>query len=204
MMAGSEKITTRILSEAQEQAREIIETARQQADVSFERALGDARENAKSIMERAKRDAAENENRIMAVADLSLRKALLSAKQEVLGEAFSQAVQAFVDMDDARFRELYTELLLGVIDNGNEGIAPAKADAGRIDETFVQDLNTALVKKGLPGQVTMLPARADIAGGAVVVRGEMEIDLSVKSILQSVRERNEGEVAAMLFAFLEE
>lgn len=203
-MAGSEKITTRILSEAQEQAREIIETARQQADVSFERALGDARENAKSIMERAKRDAAENENRIMAVADLSLRKALLSAKQEVLGEAFSQAVQAFVDMDDARFRELYTELLLGVIDNGNEGIAPAKADAGRIDETFVQDLNTALVKKGLPGQVTMLPARADIAGGAVVVRGEMEIDLSVKSILQSVRERNEGEVAAMLFAFLEE
>jgi len=202
-MAGSEKITERIFSEAKAQAQEITEAARQQAEAAKERAVSDANAMANQILEKARQDAEEGKSRAMAVADLTLRKELLSQKHNVVNEAFAKAKEAFSALSDEEFASAYVKLVLEAVQKGEEGIAPSVVDAHRLGEGFVKRINEALQSKGLPHSVKLLPAREDVKGGCVVISGDMEIDFSVDSVLQTVRERCEGEVAAKLFAFME-
>lgn len=202
MMTGTEKISGRILDQAQAQAREIIENARGQADAAYARAQAQAQEQAAQIVANAQREARENAARAMAAAESTLRKEMLRAKRGVIDETFIAAERALSALDDKRFTTLYHALVMKALTKGEEGIAPAAADAHRLGAAFVDGVNTALKQRGTAA-VKALPPREAIAGGLVVVDGDMEIDLSVRSVLQEVRERAEGEVAQVLFAFLE-
>ncbi len=202
-MTGTEKITDRIQTQASLQAEEITNAAKRQVDDALRRAEAEANKAAQDIIERAKQNAQESVIRIMAVTDLTLRKELLIKKHEVLKEAFDRASELFAVLDDTQFSNIYRKLVLGAVQKGNESIAPAKGDAHRLDETFVAAINADLNKSGRAGELHLLPGRDDIQGGCVLISGEMEIDLSVKSILENVRETTEGEVAKLLFAFME-
>ncbi len=202
-MTGTEKIIGRILQEAEDMAQELTQAARQQAETATARTMQEAKEQEARIVERARREAKEGASRTMAVADLTLRKELLAQKHRVLDEAFDKASQQFANLSDAHFVDIYLKLVLGALQKGSEGIAPAKEDAHRLGESFVAAVNDALVQQGKNAEVVLLPARDGLCGGCVLVSGEMEIDLSVQSVLNNVRESNEGEVAALLFAFME-
>ena len=203
MAAESEKITAHILLEAQSQAEEFIDAAQKQADDAVARTARQANEQAEELLIMARREAEEGTVRTMAVADLTLRKKLLSQKRVVVDEAFTKAEQTLKAYDDDAFAKIYEKLVLDAVQKGDEGISPAKADVNRLDERFIASINQALIQKGLLGKVTLLPIRDGIQGGCIVISGDMEIDLSIQSVLHSVRERTEGEVAQILFAFLE-
>ncbi len=203
MMAGSEKITERIVQQAQQQAQGILDQADAQAAAAIARAVHDAEQKAEAVIKQAALEAQDSAVRTMAVADLTLRKQMLTQKRAVLGEAFQKAAHQLSAMEDKQYAELYAKLVLEIVQKGSEGIAPAMADEKRLGEGFVASVNNALMQKGLPGDVKLLPARSQIAFGCVVVSGGMEVDLSVESVLRQTRERCEGEVASLLFAHLE-
>jgi len=202
-MTGTGKITDRILQEAKGQADAILKEAEEQAAAAKVRAAKSAKAQAEDIQEHAKKDSVEINNRIMAVWDLRNRKQLLGQKRAVLDEAFAKAGEAFSALDDERFVSIYHRLVLEAVQKGDEGIAPSAADARRINATFVSWINTELSKRRIPANIRLLPPRSDLLGGCAVVSGDMEINLSIKSVLEAVRERAEGEVASQLFAFME-
>ena len=142
----------------------------------------------------------ERRQRVLAVADLELRKKTLSAKREVLDAAFERAQQMLCDMQDEAYTALYQTLVLQAVQTGDAGIRPSKAEAQRLGEGFVQQLNEQLTHRGLPAHIQLLPVHPTLASGCMVVRGDMEVDLSAPAVLRNLREQAEGEIAQMLFA----
>lgn len=199
-MTGTEKITQRILQQAQQQASEIDAQARAQAQNVIDRQRAQAQQQAEQMIARADGESQERKQRVLAVADLELRKKTLAAKREALDAAFARAQQMLCEMDDDAYTALYQTLVLQAVQKGDEGIRPSKAETGRLGRAFVERLNAQLVQKGLPGQLRLLTANEAIDGGCMVVSGDMEVDLSAPAVLRNIREQIEGEITQVLFA----
>lgn len=202
-MAGTEKITEKIINQAKEQAAEKIKTAEAEAASLVDKAVSDAGNKAESIEAQAKLDSVEYERRILAVAELDARKRELAAKHEVLDEAFSEAMRRLEQMPDQEYRNIYLRIVLPGIVKGIEKIAPAASDAGRLGQAFVDMLNATLMQAGKTAGVSLDAPRQDIKTGCVLCDGGMEIDFSSVAVLRNVRERAEGEIARVLFPNLE-
>lgn len=199
-MAGTEKITQRILQQAQEQAAELRQQAEQAAAQAKQRACAKAEQDAQAIAAQGQTECRERQNRIIAVADLEMRKRRLAAKRQVLDEAFEAARTALAQLPEAEYRALYIKAVLAAVEKGDEQIAPAQADVQRLGQDFVNLLNQALQRAGRRAEVTLAHERTDIAGGCVVCSGGMEVDCSHQALLRAVREKTEGEINHMLFA----
>ena len=194
----TEKITGRILEQAQEQANRILnEAAAQSADV-VARAKERAQQLVNETEEREKAGITQLEERHISVAELNAKKEQLAAKIGVLDQVFQKAEEAFFQMDAASYRAIYQETVLRAISTGDEGIAPA-ADETRLDASFVDGVNQALSTKGKHANVSLLPPREDFHGGCAVCEGEMEMNFSIKSMMRQVREQIQGQVATLLF-----
>ena len=199
-MTGTEKITQRILQQAQQQVAEIEAQANAQAQSVMERQRSQAERQAAQMIAQAETQSQERRQRVLAVADLELRKKTLSAKREVLDAAFERAQQMLCDMQDEAYTALYQTLVLQAVQTGDAGIRPSKAEAQRLGEGFVQQLNEQLTHRGLPAHIQLLPVHPTLVSGCMVVRGDMEVDLSAPAVLRNLREQAEGEIAQMLFA----
>lgn len=198
-MAGTEKITQRILQQAQEQAAELRRQAEQSAAQAKQRACAKAEQDAQAIAAQGQTECQERQNRIMAVADLELRKRRLAAKRQVLDEAFDAARTALERMPEEEYRRLYAKAVWEAVEKGEEKIAPAETDKERLGQDFVDLLNRMLAQQGRRAKITLADSRADIAGGCVVCNAGMEVDCSHQALLRGVREKTEGEINRMLF-----
>lgn len=194
---ANERITQKILEEARENASSIIAQAKETAALAQDTARAKIGADCDAILSKANSDAAEKQRRATVVAELDSRKKELAVKREILDIAYQKASEQFAGMDDAAYQDVYLKVTLPAIQKGTETIAPAKADEARLGKAFVDKLNAAL---GGKGGVTLAPAREDIEGGLVLSDQGMEINLSTASVMRSVREETEGEVAQMLFA----
>lgn len=194
----TEKITQRILEEAEERARAI----RQEAESAANLTVSDARAKAAAIThqaeETAKAGLVDAERRFVAVAELDAKKYRLGAKIQVLDEAFREAESAFQAMDQEAYCAVYGKIVLSAVSTGREGIAPA-ADESRLDQGFVDGINETLRTQGRTGELVLLPKREDISGGLILLEGSMEINLSTAAVMRQVREEIEGQTADLLF-----
>lgn len=197
---ANERITQRILEEAQQKAAEITAQAESAAKRATEEARAKTQADCEAILLRANNDAEEKQRRAVVVAELDSRKKELAVKREVLDIAYEKAAQAFVAMDDAAYQAAYIKVTLPSISKGTESVAPGKQDEQRLGAAFVDRLNAEAAKKGLPGELKLGPARTDMDRGVVISDRGMEINLSTASVMRSVREETEGEVAKILFA----
>lgn len=84
-MSGLDKIKARIMEEAEQSAREIIEKAQAEAEAAVNAAEADAHAEAEKIREKARKDAADHVRRAESSSDMRRKQAVLAAKQEVIG-----------------------------------------------------------------------------------------------------------------------
>ena len=194
----TEKITARILQEAQAQADQIVAEAKAAAEAQ----VNNVREAAEQLVQKteasAKAGMSETERRLLAVAELDAKKQRLAAKIAVLDEAYAEAAKAFDAMDAPEYQRVLLPIVLRAVSTGREGIAPA-ANEARIDAAFLQKANEALAAQGRTASLSLLPARDDIDRGVILCEGSMEINLSTAAILRQNRERTQAAVAAVWF-----
>ena len=227
-MEGIEKITARIAQDAdaeiarlnqqtQEQIREMQDKAQAQAD----------RERA-DILARGRRAADERLERLKSAAGMETRKLELAMKQEVLSQAFDQALDQLCALPDAEYVELLTRLVLEASSTGKEQLVFSPKDRARVGKQVVVAANEAMVKGVAPdlpeaitetkvgaflgkvvnftaamvtgtGLLTLSEETRNIRGGFILVDGDVEVNCAFETLVRLQREKLERRAAEILF-----
>ena len=227
-MEGIEKITARIAQDAdaeiarlnqqtQEQIREMQDKAQAQAD----------RERA-DILARGHRAADERLERLKSAAGMETRKLELAMKQEVLSQAFDQALDQLCALPDAEYVELLTRLVLEASSTGKEQLVFSPKDRARVGKQVVVAANEAMVKGVVPdlpeaitetkvgaflgkvvnstaamvtgtGLLTLSEETRNIRGGFILVDGDVEVNCAFETLVRLQREKLERRAAEILF-----
>ncbi|MEG0996426.1 MAG: hypothetical protein RSB91_07115 [Clostridia bacterium] len=174
-------------ADAEKKAEEL--TAASRAKVESMRAETVRQANAESVA------LAERMGRM---AELDLRKQLLQKKRDVMNEAFAQAK---AELCATAAKEARAFLLRQAVSaaRGCETLIIGALNAAWFDDSFVTELNAALVAAGKPGKITLDGARREGVTGAILGLGGTEVYMTFESLLDNVRGDMETEIAQILF-----
>lgn len=197
-MAGAEKLIEKILSDAQRDADQTLRESEEKKQAMREKQQRDIEKRKAQIARKSDESVLENKKRLAAVYDLEYRKQLLSAKQDMMQEAKTLAMQKLAALSDADYLSLLKRRLVECAAGGQGSIIVSQDDT-RLDNAFVADVNKALQEKYGTGAVTLSDKRRDIRGGFIYVNGGLEIDVSLDALLDQAWQQCETDVAALLF-----
>lgn len=227
-MDGIEKITARIQADGQAELDRLKEeNQRQLRDIHVQTQEQMDRER-EEILSRGEKAAEERLERLKSAAEMEKRKLLLAAKQEVLAEAFDQALERLCTLDEEPYIQLLTHLVLQAVSTGKEQLVFSPKDRNRIGKQVVVAANEALVKDVAPelpesitdskvgafvgklvnsataqitgtGLLSLSEETRNIRGGFILVDGPIEVNCSFETLVRMEREKLEKQVADLLF-----
>ncbi|SCJ50231.1 V-type ATP synthase subunit E [uncultured Flavonifractor sp.] len=227
-MNGIEKITQRMEDDAQREINEVLTAARAQADEITRRSREQADKESAAIVARGESAAAEREKRLESMAEMESRKLVLAAKQEVLDEAFSMALEKLCTLPDEEYIELLAALAVKAARTGREKVIFSQKDRNRVGKAVVTRANDALARKVAPrlpndltdtragaildkvvtgasailagtGMLTLAEETRPIKGGIILSDGDVETNCTFETLVRLQRENISGEVAKVLF-----
>ena len=197
-MPGAEKLIEKILSDAQRDAEAAWADVETKKQALRDKTLREIERRKAEIERMADEAIAENRKRMAAVYDLEYRKQLLAAKQEMMQKAREAALTKLRALDDKSYIALMKKRLLECASSGTGAIAVSPGET-RLNEAFLADVNAKLKKTVGRGELRLLPERRDIDGGFVYIDGGMEIDVSLRALMDEAWQQAETQVAAVLF-----
>ena len=227
-MNGIEKITQRMEDDAQREINEILTAARAQAEEIARRSREQADRESAAIAARGESAAAEREKRLESMAEMESRKLVLAAKQEVLDEAFTMALEKLCTLPDEEYIELLAALAVKAARTGREKVIFSQKDRNRVGKAVVTKANDALARKVAPrlpndltdtragaildkvvtgasailagtGMLTLAEETRPIKGGIILSDGDVETNCTFETLVRLQRENISGEVAKVLF-----
>ena len=198
-MNGIEKVTARIQAEADAANVAALNTAQQQAEEILDEYRQAAGEEFARLMEEAEKAAASQKEQLISAARLEAGKQLLITKQQQLQLAFDKAAEKLRAMPEDSYAELLTRLVVSASRTGKESILLNAADREKYGEQVTADANRALKAKHRPAKLTLADDVRDIDGGAVLKEGNIEVNCSLASLIETKREELSVETARILF-----
>lgn len=227
-MNGIEKITQRMEDDAQREINEVLTAARAQAEEIARRSREQADRESAAIAARGESAAAEREKRLESMAEMESRKLVLAAKQEVLDEAFTMALEKLCTLPDEEYIELLAALAVKAARTGREKVIFSQKDRNRVGKAVVTKANDALARKVAPrlpndltdtragaildkvvtgasailagtGMLTLAEETRPIKGGIILSDGDVETNCTFETLVRLQRENISGEVAKVLF-----
>ena len=227
-MNGIEKITQRMEDDAQREINEVLTAARAQAEEIARRSREQADRESAAIAARGESAAAEREKRLESMAEMESRKLVLAAKQEVLDEAFTMALEKLCTLPDEEYIELLAALAVKAARTGREKVIFSQKDRNRVGKAVVTRANDALARKVAPrlpgdltdtkagaildkvvtgasailagtGMLTLAEETRPIKGGIILSDGDVETNCTFETLVRLQRENISGEVAKILF-----
>ncbi len=198
-MSGADKLKEKILAEAQSYADGVLGEAGQRAAQAVAKGEQETAARKKALLEQFSRQAEERRRRAVTIAELDARKAILSAKEEMIEDTFTQALGRLQNLDDSSYREIVSPMLLAAAQSGREEIIVSAHDRARYTPDFIAEVNKALAQQGKEGKLTLSDKTREMQAGFVLRAGDIEINASFGSILRMQRDQLEPEVAAVLF-----
>ena len=194
--------TQPILSLIREEALQAAESARAQA---LERAKVIREESLRSsarMFESAKEDAAHEaeqaQDRIRRLRELEDRKYALSARRELIGKAFDEALRKLHVLPQGEMAELMLSLIAANA-QGDESLAAGDINDGFYTQAFIQKANQRLTELGRPGRLVDAGGRVSGCCGIVLRSLESQTYCTVEALMESGREGLEQQAAALLF-----
>ena len=188
-ISGTNKLAERIVTDAQEEARTVLEQAQ-------EVVLGIQKESKKAI---STRRAELSSQRISAVksliggyqtrASLDAKKGALRKKRAVIDAAFTRAYDAMLSLGFEQRKSICASMLASQTEGG-EMVLPAERD---------REALAALVLTMPEKKLTLANGCAAIDGGFILLGDGYEKDCSFRSLLATVRDAEETAVYQLLF-----
>ena len=228
-MNGIEKITGQIDADVQKEIDDALAQARRQAGESEARYAAQAEAQAEEIRRRGQRDAGLRRERLVDMARLEARKRLLSAKQDMVGQAFDLALKKLVELPEQDYIALLANLAVAASRTGQEQVIFSQKDRARYGKQVVTTANEILAKRVSPklpeeltasragaildrvvtgasavlsgtGMLTLAEESRPMAGGLILRDGRVETNCSFEVLIHLQRDALSAEVARALFA----
>lgn len=197
-MAGLDKITGQIISEAELNAANILGDARKEAA-----AIADKARETCLAMEKAAEVKEENmrmvhEGRMQSSAEQLRRTALLRAKQEIIQEVIDDAYDRLKSQNtDDYFSTMEKLIKTYALEEAGE-IYFSEADLARMPKGFAEKAEAAAKTKG--GSLTLMKEPRPISDGFILVYGGIEENCTLKALMDAMKDQLQDKVHQILFA----
>ena len=147
-MTGLEKMKSQILEEAKAAAGEILADAEKQANAVKEKGKEEAEAACREISQKSEEEVKAVEERAVSSCDLQRRKALLTAKQEIIKEVLDSAYQTLLNADDETYFALLRKMLHKFVLAQEGEICFSDTDLKRLPQGFEEEIQAIAREKG--------------------------------------------------------
>ncbi len=189
-----DNITSKIINSAENAA----DSSLANAEKTKQEIINNAKVEAEAIInieaDRVIKDAEDLKSRKVSAAQLQKRKMLLSAKQDAIKKSFVTAIDKLKAMPEEQYLNfLVTEIVK--IPNCEGTIILNAKDRENIGERLVKAVNKKLNKE----KVVLSNDTVQASGGFVLKKGNVEINSTFETIIDSMRDELTSEIANALF-----
>lgn len=198
-MNGIEKITQRILDDAQQEADRVLAEAQAQAESIRAQFEAQAARESEDAQRRSNERAQERESNLAGAAQLEARKEILAAKQVMLDKAFVKAEEQLHAMKGDAYVKLLAGLAAQASVSGAEQIVLSAEDKDAYGDKVLEASNKRLADGGKPAKLTLADDSRATGGGLLLRDGKVETNCTFETLLRLTRGDVAGEVAAVLF-----
>ncbi len=196
-MAGLDKIIEDIRSESASAVARI----REEAQAEHDKAMAEARKEADAQVEKIRLKSEEAAGDLIARADsaaqLSRRRTLLMARQELISETIEAAREAVLKLPEKEYFELILKLAAGSVLPKKGEICLCRRDLDILPADFETKL-AALLPEGAELKISGKEAKID--GGFILNYGGIEQNLSLDAIFEEKKDQMQDLAGKILFS----
>lgn len=197
-MNGIDRISERILKDARDEATRIVEEAQERARSLKDKKVEQTNKDNERLYRESADKAQERKRRMLAVAELEMRKEILSVKQQTIDEAMDRVNEVIMEMPRDEYRKVVSHMLLESA-QGDEEVFFSTSDEERLDQGLIDEVNRKLLEAGKKGELRLSPERGAFQGGFILKSGGMEINNTFEAIIRTGRDEVESDLARILF-----
>ena len=219
-MTGLEKVTGKIIADAEADARATMARAEAECQAVREKYKKQADAEDARLREAAERECAALITRGKSSAAIAKRNVILETRSRLLDEAYQRAEKEIRNLPAEQYKQLLAGMLKGALRRQledekenlrlyGEDVSPEAYEIllnSRDRKNFGQYLldevqNGLATKAGLSDfrRVRLASDTADISGGLILRCGDVESNCSLSMMFSEVRQRTKGKVADILF-----
>jgi len=198
-MKGVEKITERILAEANEAADNAKSEAEAKAKEILEEFEGKAKQSYEQLVANGRIEAAAAAERKVRTAKLQAKKDILGTKQEFINKAYSIAQESILAMPEDEYVDLLARKACEASISGEEAVILNEDDKSVLGQKVVDAANALLAAAGKKASLTLSDETAKMIGGLFLKQNDVSVNCSIDSIIGTFREDLDVKVAKVLF-----
>jgi V/A-type H+/Na+-transporting ATPase subunit E len=199
-MSNINNLTSKIISEAEGKKNDILKIAHEEEAKIVDKRAAEARVIEEDILNRAKREAETMKERIISGAQHSVRNKKLSAKQQVIERVFERAVETLNNLSEDQYLGFVRNSVLSMELKGEYNLILNEKALNLVTQNFVNELNRDLLSHRKEFQLVFTNNPGNFRSGFILERNGIEINNTFDTLLNSLREDLEYEVARVLFS----
>ncbi len=193
-MDGQQKIIDKILSDATHDAGEMLSEAVKKAEALVAAKQAEADAEYDLSVEEARKAGEEVVRRRLTVADLEVKKLLLSAKKQAVDEAFEESLKKLLALPKEEYTALVESMIASAADDGDV-VVISENDKNVLTKAFFDKISAKIGKK-----LTLSDTFGNFKGGVMLLEKGVDKNLTFESELALLRDEVEPEVAKIMFS----
>lgn len=193
-MDGQQKIIDKILSDATHDAGEMLSEALKKAEALVAAKQSEADAEYDLSVEEARKAGEEVVRRRLTVADLEVKKLLLSAKKQAVDEAFEESLKKLLALPKEEYAALVESMIASAADDGDV-VVISENDKNVLTKAFFDKISAKIGKK-----LTLSDTFGNFKCGVMLLGKGVDKNLTFESELALLRDEVEPEVAKIMFS----
>lgn len=193
-MDGQQKIIDKILSDAKHDAGEMLSEALKKAEALVAAKQAEADAEYDLSVEEARKAGEEVVRRRLTVADLEVKKLLLSAKKQAVDEAFEESLKKLLALPKEEYTALVESMIASAADDGDV-VVISENDKNVLTKAVFDKISAKIGKK-----LTLSDTFGNFKGGVMLLGKGVDKNLTFESELALLRDEVEPEVAKIMFS----
>ena len=193
-MDGQQKIIDKILSDATHDAGEMLSEALKKAEALVAAKQAEADAEYDISVEEARKAGEEVVRRRLTVADLEVKKLLLSAKKQAVDEAFEESLKKLLALPKEEYTVLVGSMIASAADDGDV-VVISENDKNVLTKAVFDKISAKIGKK-----LTLSDTFGNFKGGVMLLGKGVDKNLTFESELALLRDEVEPEVAKIMFS----
>lgn len=197
-MAGLDVIINQINMSSKRRVDEIQTSSDAECAGILNEAQSFAEKKRAEAEKRAERNVQEIKERAGSTAQLKIRRAVLTCKQELITATLEKAKESFYQMADAEYFNALISIVENYADNGKGVLCLSDKDLKRVPADFESRVSEVAQKKG--GSLKISADPVDIDGGFILKYDSVEENCSITALFDNSNEMLVDVLQKLLFS----